>query len=367
MECPKCHYERKSGDNECPKCGIVYNKWEKNIAKNQEQEILLKENEPLKYRVETYDIGLGKYKYLFAGIIVALIIGALFKEHLIKFHPTPPKDTPQVIHKRELIIKEDSKEPLPTVDHTSENIERAKSATIIIKTPISQGSGFFITDDGYILTNKHVLEIAEKKREELFNRHDFFIKSIDSLRESVEELENTAPGSPYWSKYLKNKAQLSKLESSFKAFNDKYYMILFGPQLLAYLNDGTEIYPEFVSRSYNHDLVLLKVSGLKNLYIGVANIDQLKVGEQLYAIGSPYGLVNTVTKGMLSAKRGSIIQTSAQINPGNSGGPLITKDGKVVGINTFQQLGKDGAYNFAISIDVAIKEFDHYLNYLTSN
>ena len=85
-------------------------------------------------------------------------------------------------------------------------------------------------------------------------------------------------------------------------------------------------------------------------------------GEEVVALGSPMGLTNTVTRGIVSAVRRSgsdfdiiassstsLIQTDAAINPGNSGGPLLNKNGEVIGINTFKKTASEGL-NFAVSI-----------------
>ena len=94
----------------------------------------------------------------------------------------------------------------------------------------------------------------------------------------------------------------------------------------------------------------------------IGDVDTLKVGEWVIAIGSPFGLENTVTAGIVSAKSRDtgdflpLIQTDVAINPGNSGGPLINMRGEVVGINS-QIYSRSGGYmgiSFAIPIDEAI-------------
>lgn len=116
------------------------------------------------------------------------------------------------------------------------------------------------------------------------------------------------------------------------------------------------------------DVAVLKIeaSGLPRVNIG--DVNKLKVGEWVVAIGAPFGLENTVTAGIVSAKGRNLpdenyvpfIQTDAAVNPGNSGGPLFNLNGEVVGINS-QIYSRSGGYmglSFAIPIDVAMKVAD---------
>ena len=157
----------------------------------------------------------------------------------------------------------------------------------------SLGSGFIIDKDGYIVTNNHVVENAEK---------------------------------------IKVK-----------------------------LKDGKEFDAEIIGRDPNTDLALIKISPENNLpALMLGNSNELKVGQWVVAIGSPFGLEHTVTAGIVSAKGRVIgsgpyddfIQTDASINPGNSGGPLINMDGEVVGINTAIIAGGQGI-GFAIPVNLA--------------
>jgi len=157
----------------------------------------------------------------------------------------------------------------------------------------SLGSGFIINEDGYIVTNNHVVQGADK------------IKVI--------------------------------------------------------LKDGREFDAEIKGRDPNTDLALVKIDSDKDLpTIELGDSDLLKVGEWVLAIGNPFGLGHTVTAGIISAKGRVIgsgpyddfIQTDASINPGNSGGPLISMEGKVVGINTAIIAGGHGI-GFAIPVNLA--------------
>jgi len=127
------------------------------------------------------------------------------------------------------------------------------------------------------------------------------------------------------------------------------------------LPDKREFKAKVIGADKRSDVALVKIeaSGLTSVRIGDAN--RLKVGEWVIAIGSPFGLENTVTAGIVSAKSRDtgeflpLIQTDVAINPGNSGGPLINMRGEVVGINS-QIYSRSGGYqgiSFAIPIDEA--------------
>ena len=125
------------------------------------------------------------------------------------------------------------------------------------------------------------------------------------------------------------------------------------------LKDDNEYNAEIVGRDPVTDIALIKVHVKSDLpTVPLGSSDDLKVGEWVAAIGSPFGLEHTVTAGIVSAKGRVIgsgpyddfIQTDASINPGNSGGPLINLKGEVVGINTMIIAGGNGI-GFAIPID----------------
>jgi serine protease Do len=133
------------------------------------------------------------------------------------------------------------------------------------------------------------------------------------------------------------------------------------------LANDKEFDAEVVGRDRKTDLALIKIKDAKKLTpLTMGDSDQLKVGEWVVAIGSPFNLEQTVTAGIISYKSRSIeigsdigtwpyddfIQTDASINPGNSGGPLLNLAGEVVGINTAIVVGGQGI-GFAIPINMA--------------
>jgi serine protease Do len=161
--------------------------------------------------------------------------------------------------------------------------------------PRGVGSGFILTNDGFIMTNAHVVDGAD--------------------------------------------------------------------QVIVTLTDKREFTARIVGADKRTDVAVVKIeaSGLPPVKIGDPN--RLKVGEWVMAIGSPFGLENTVTAGIVSAKGRDtgdylpFIQTDVAINPGNSGGPLINMRGEVVGINS-QIYSRSGGFmgiSFAIPIDEAVQ------------
>jgi serine protease Do len=132
------------------------------------------------------------------------------------------------------------------------------------------------------------------------------------------------------------------------------------------LSDDSEYDAKVIGRDTKTDIAVIKIETKGNL--SAANLgdsDRLEVGEWVVAIGNPFGLDNTVTSGIVSAKGRHInqgpydnfIQTDASINPGNSGGPLINLRGEVIGINTaiFTRSGGNIGIGFAIPINL-VKE-----------
>jgi serine protease Do len=137
-------------------------------------------------------------------------------------------------------------------------------------------------------------------------------------------------------------------------------------EVLVTLADKREFKAKIVGSDKRTDVAVVKIeaTGLPSVKIGDAN--RMRVGEWVMAIGTPFGLENTVTAGIVSAKQRDtgdylpLIQTDVAINPGNSGGPLINMRGEVVGINSqiYSRSGGFQGISFAIPIDEAIRVSD---------
>ena len=162
------------------------------------------------------------------------------------------------------------------------------------------GSGFIVSEDGYVLTNAHVVDGAETVTVKLTDRREFTAKVIGADKRT--------------------------------------------------------------------DVALVKIDAKNLPALRMGDPSQVKVGEWVAAIGSPFGFENSVTSGIVSAKGRSLpdesyvpfIQTDVAVNPGNSGGPLFNLNGEVIGINS-QIYSRTGGYmgvSFAIPIDLAMNVAD---------
>ncbi len=134
-------------------------------------------------------------------------------------------------------------------------------------------------------------------------------------------------------------------------------------QVMVTLPDKREFKARIVGSDKRTDVAVVKIEAAGLAAVKIGDVSRLKVGEWVMAIGSPFGLENTVTAGIVSAKQRDtgdylpFIQTDVAINPGNSGGPLINMRGEVVGINS-QIYSRSGGFmgiSFAIPIDEAVR------------
>ncbi len=141
-------------------------------------------------------------------------------------------------------------------------------------------------------------------------------------------------------------------------------------EVLVTLTDKREFKAKILGVDEKTDVALLKIQATNLPAVKIGDVARLKVGEWVMAIGSPFGLENSVTAGIVSAKARDtgeylpFIQTDVAINPGNSGGPLINMSGQVVGINS-QIVTRSGGYN-GVSLAIPIDEAMHIADQLRS-
>jgi len=163
--------------------------------------------------------------------------------------------------------------------------------------------------------------------------------------------------------------ETQSLGSEFVISDDGYvltnaHVIGDADEITVKLIDGRELEAEVVGQDRPTDVALLKIDAEGLPVVPVGKADKSQVGDWVVAIGSPFGFDNTVTAGIISAKRRSLpgdtyvpfLQTDVALNPGNSGGPLFNMQGEVIGINS-QIYSRTGGYmglSFAIPIQLAM-------------
>ena len=137
-------------------------------------------------------------------------------------------------------------------------------------------------------------------------------------------------------------------------------------EVLVTLTDKREFKARIIGADKRSDVAVVKIEATGLPAVKVGDVSRLRVGEWVIAIGSPFGLENSVTAGIVSAKQRDtgdylpFIQTDVAINPGNSGGPLINMRGEVVGINSqiYSRSGGSMGISFSIPMDEAVRVSD---------
>jgi serine protease DegS len=145
-----------------------------------------------------------------------------------------------------------------------------------------------------------------------------------------------------------------------------HHVVAGADEIIVALQDGREVFAQWIGSDEETDLAVLQIKLNPLPVITWSTMDQLRVGDTVLAIGNPFGVGQTVTKGIVSAKNRSglqlstfesFIQTDAAINPGNSGGALVDASGELVGINTalFSRTGGSQGIGFAVPAAIAQK------------
>ena len=144
-----------------------------------------------------------------------------------------------------------------------------------------------------------------------------------------------------------------------------YHVIADARQIEVTLHNRKKYKATIVGTDRSHDLAVVQIKGPDLTPMVLGDSGNLQVGQKVYAIGNPFGLAGTLTRGIVSSIRqvqepdgmtiDEAIQTDASINPGNSGGPLLNMHGEVIGINTMiaSNVGQSAGIGFAIPINTA--------------
>ncbi|AEJ01758.1 protease Do [Nitrosomonas sp. Is79A3] len=197
----------------------------------------------------------------------------------------------------------------------------------------------------------------------------------------VPEIPGIPENSPFYDFFKRHmqpfpaprKSEPKSLGSGFIISSDGYiltnaHVVETADEITVKLNDKREFVAEIIGTDRKTDIALIKINATDLPKVTQGNPENLKVGEWVVAIGSPFGFEHSVTAGIVSAKGRSLaqenfvpfIQTDVAINPGNSGGPLFNMKGEVVGINSqiYSRTGGFMGLSFAIPINVATEIAD---------
>jgi S1-C subfamily serine protease len=321
------------------------------------------------------------------------------------FSQTPPSDSKV---ETEVFTESGAKRSSPInakeLFKNFKGVNDPRSATycvVMVESGFGKGSGFFINNSGYIVTNRHVIR-GDKKRQQRIDkgfddydkrfetagknlkkqaeslenykkRIDNFKNRVDSMREgSSKEYELKRYNSALKdykirkksyeknrSDYLKQKKDYENKRSGYKsrvsvAALDRSFKIT--------LKDKRQFYAYLVQISSDYDLALLKLDDNYKTPFLVPDNNPVQ-GNNVYAIGSPIGLQDTLSKGIVSGFERGMIKTDAKIYPGNSGGPLVNESGRIIGINTLKKITrKFEGLGFAIPVYAVYNEFSDSLN-----
>lgn len=267
--------------------------------------------------------------------------------------------------------KSDLKEVLFERFKPSNKVAEATLSVVTVQTKVGSGSGFFITDDGYIITNRHVVrpttstdfkdrDAELKKQQVKLDNYKTDLKDHEqSLKNSKLEIdENKAYYASsrasesekrsfkrYKERYARSKKKYADNKKQYRAAEKKYRkaksefgfnssVSSFSKKFTIVLKNGKKYSVKLVKVSKDHDLALLKLDNYATPYLALSKTQYPRQGAKVFAIGSPFGITDSLTTGIVTKPGRDHIFTDAQILPGNSGGPLIDPQGVVLGVNT---------------------------------
>lgn len=296
--CPQCGYVRKKSDSiirdtECPKCGIIYSKWQNKPAGEHAPlpldaslEISSEKSAQKKTQIERLVI-YAAVAVVFIALIHSLVVPFMIKQFRsiknggdastrVESSAAMDEQISGKVRSANSPSAESHNPVLPQRELSITDIIRSnRDSIVVVKTASGIGSGFFINRDGYIVTNRHVLSKAGR--------------------------------------------------AEIKTANGTVFRVL-----------------QIIQEDSEADLVIASTDATTQESKPVSLNSRLpEVGEKIIVIGNPMGLEQTVSDGIVSAVRRSqyavdFIQVTAPVSAGNSGGPLLNMRGEVIGVATFQ-------------------------------
>ena len=281
--------------------------------------------------------------------------------------------------------------------------EKATLAVVKVETVLGSGSGFFVSADGYLITNRHVIRLEKDEQKKITNQLDQdekkyreranYIKSRKDVQnkekrelakyakyvsdlsgaEQVQEKRDYNQRYKRYQDYRKKTSEYSKeYNKNYKLWKDKKNkyekrstLSTLSQTFKLRLKNADKVDASLVAISQDYDLALLKVDDVEVPYFDLSKESTVRQTERVFAIGNPLGRTDYISSGILTSFRKNRVITDARILPGNSGGPLIDEQGVVVGVNTWKEYDRDigigEGFGVAITKNVVEKEFGRYL------
>jgi serine protease Do len=388
MDCPKCGHKQDATDK-CESCGIYFSKVQPRPAVTQSTPA----SKSPRVIPAAAEPRVGPGALVVTAVITAAIVAAFMytrSRHSTARQPvTQRMGVPIEIRRSDVAPTQEASAAIDSAapatvsvqPHAGEPVaaakplEAARDATVLIETGWGLGSGFIIDDKCHVITNRHVVETdgnrvasqvvadpdaqaamsqAQQRLQQSIYAAQQRLRVLRGvpaanlerfeLERRIEEMQKQlADPSKYVKKYVSNTV-------------DKAARVGF----TAKLHDGTRYDSLYASFADDLDLALFTLPATQCVHIKPGRSKELAYGQRLYTIGNPSGMTYTLTSGVFSGERRDgvtrLLQTDAPINPGNSGGPLITEDGRVIGVNTMVLRNTQGI-GFALPIEAALDAF----------
>jgi serine protease Do len=381
MKCPKCGHEQEATDK-CAGCGVYFSKLAAEVATP-------KSRRADKLRGETPEPRIGIGAIGIAAFIVALLVFGFMR----KGNEPVASSNEKTVTTRRIIWTDippdaaastrNASNPTPAgaapqaggPASTEKPLEIARNATVLVETGLGVGSGFIIDGQCNVVTNRHVVDLnGARVADEVVRTPEAQAAIVEARRELQQRIQLSESRL----RSIRNQPATNVEQAALELRIVEMRKQLEDPSLglrgyvansvdkadragfTATLADGSRYEALNARFSDEYDLALFKLPAKFCSPIKVGRSQDLAYGQRLYTIGNPSGMSFTLTSGVFSGERRDgqerYLQTDAPINPGNSGGPLLTEEGRVVGINS-RVLRDTQGIGFALPIEAVFDAF----------